>query len=81
MTDLAVGGKHIVRAIHFPFGDNDGPLECSCGDEMPASEFRGHRKAVQARTGTIESDLVNAPTVWKRSSSTARPARTKPVSR
>lgn len=58
---------HIIRAVRFAPKTNDGPLECSCGDEMLSSEFNDHRKAMNAPKGTSESDLPKQFSLWRRS--------------
>jgi hypothetical protein len=35
--------RHVIESVRFPdHKSNDGPLECSCGEEMLASEFKDH---------------------------------------
>jgi hypothetical protein len=81
VTDQPEGGKHIIRAVWFTHGTNDGPLDCSCGESMPASTFAQHRRDTQARKGTIESDLPMSHSVWRRSTTKQRPVRTRGVPR
>ena len=61
---------HIIAAISFPPRHNDGPLSCSCGEQMLASQFADHRKALNAPTGTSQSDLPKAFSLWRRSDGT-----------
>lgn len=60
--------EHRVAGVTFVPGTNDGPLDCSCGEGMLASQFIVHRKEVEAKHYGRALDAAQ-PTVWKRTSS------------
>lgn len=61
---------HKIAAITFVPRTNDGPLDCTCGEGMLASEFTAHRKA----NGQPNRDItnlrsvgkINTPSMWNR---------------
>jgi hypothetical protein len=62
--------RHVIGVPpKFARGSNDGPMACSCGDEMLASQFAEHRKAVgepHAKSSTRVPDMLRGqPSVWK----------------
>jgi hypothetical protein len=56
--------EHRIVDVEFLDGGNDGPLRCTCGEEMQASEFAQHRKDVRA--SHVPANPTGEGTAWKR---------------
>lgn len=60
--------EHVVSEVTFVPRTNDGPLTCSCGDQMRASEFRDHRNRaglVSSATHRALPSEADMPSAWK----------------
>lgn len=60
--------SHLIAAITFTPRTNDGPMDCTCGEGMLASEFSAHRKAnglTMSMLRVPERERMS-PNVWNR---------------
>jgi hypothetical protein len=60
---------HLVEAVTFVPRTNDGPLDCSCGESMLASEFAQHRRdsglLIEKSFRALPSEK-DMPSAWNR---------------
>jgi hypothetical protein len=60
---------HLVEAVTFVPRTNDGPLDCSCGESMLASEFAQHRRDSGLLTSKPHKAVPSEkemPSAWRR---------------
>lgn len=60
---------HRIVSVTYVPRTNDGPLLCTCGDEMQASRFGEHRRSLGLKVGGFsDTGGDGTPSVWGRRS-------------
>jgi hypothetical protein len=59
--------RHTIEKITFIPRTNDGPMECSCGEQMLASEFSAHRRGIGLKPVTYPgaAEGYRLPSAWQ----------------